>query len=122
MDRPWTPGPWWAVLTDDQPSILYRGLICTVQHSERMIAVATGERGEISGRAALPSEWEANAKLIAAAPEMADSLDPDSLDAVADELEVFVHSARILTLRGIAKRQRAALAKARGETMEPSHG
>jgi hypothetical protein len=103
MDRPWTPGPWFV-----RPTPTRAGL-------------AVIEDGRESGLFPITCEWS-EASLIAAAPEMADSLDPDSLDAVADELEVFVHSARILTLRGIAKRQRAALAKARGETMEPGHG
>ncbi len=45
-----------------------------------------------------------------------DAYDPDALEAIADELTEFHHSARADSLRVIAKRQRAAMAKARGES------
>lgn len=51
--------------------------------------------------------------LIEAFEAMGEALDPDTLDAVADEIGTeFKHSARADSLRGIAKRQRVALAKA----------
>ena len=53
--------------------------------------------------------------LIAAAPEMYEALDPDSLEAIADEIDCFEHSLRAHSLRVIAKQQRAALAKAEGQ-------
>jgi hypothetical protein len=58
---------------------------------------------------------EANARLIAAAPDMLAALDPDTLEAIANEIGgEFKHSARADSLRVIAKQQRAALAKATG--------
>lgn len=57
-------------------------------------------------------EDAANASLIAAAPEMFDTLDPDTLEAIADEIDCHEHSARAGSLRVIARRQRAAIAKA----------
>lgn len=59
-------------------------------------------------------EWEANSALISAAPELLESLDPDALDAIADELTEFRHSARADSLRVIARKQRVAIAKATG--------
>lgn len=62
-----TPGEWEAVLNDDprgQPVAYYRGLICTVEHGGRYLAVVA----KIG--CALPAQWEANARLIAAAPDL----------------------------------------------------
>jgi hypothetical protein len=47
---------------------------------------------------------------------LATALDPDTLEAIADEIcerdrDAFYHSARAGSLRGLARRQRAALAK-----------
>lgn len=57
-------------------------------------------------------EQVANGRLVSAAPDLLASLDPDTLDAIADEIDCPEHSARAHGLRGIAKRQRAAIAKA----------
>lgn len=40
------------------------------------------------------------------------SIDPETLEAIADEIQCFEHSARCQSLRGIAKRQHAAGARA----------
>lgn len=56
-----------------------------------------------------------NAQLIAAAPELLESIDPETLEAIAAEIETdFKHTARAGSLRLIAKAQRAAIAKATG--------
>lgn len=59
-------------------------------------------------------EMEANGRLIAAAPELFAACDPEILEAIADEIDCFEHSARASGLRLVAKRQRAAVAKAKG--------
>jgi hypothetical protein len=63
-----TPGPWEAVLADDprgQPVPYYRGLVALVENRLSVVAKC--------GYA--PKEhWEANASLIAAAPDMLTAL------------------------------------------------
>uniref|UniRef100_UPI0013D12C65 hypothetical protein n=1 Tax=Enterobacter cloacae TaxID=550 RepID=UPI0013D12C65 len=53
-----------------------------------------------------------------AAPDILATLDPETLEDIADEItngdRAFLHSARAGSLRSIAKRQRAAIAKADG--------
>lgn len=61
------------------------------------------------------SRDKAVADFVAAAPELLEALDPDTLDAIADEIDCHQHSARAHGLRSIAARQRAAIAKATGE-------
>jgi hypothetical protein len=46
--------------------------------------------------------------LFSAALELLESLDPETLEAIADEMNSHTHSARATSLRGIAKRQRIA--------------
>lgn len=65
-----TPGPWWAVIGDDQPVAYYRGVIGFVSTDPPM-AICTGPDGDKSGDiTAERSEWEANARLMALAPTM----------------------------------------------------
>lgn len=54
----------------------------------------------------------ANAQVAAAAPDLLDALDPETLEAIADELTEFKHSARAGSLRVIARKQREAITKA----------
>jgi hypothetical protein len=57
----------------------------------------------------------ATANILAASFEAIDALDPEILEAIADEIDCFEHSARSSSLRILAKRQRAVIAKAHGE-------
>jgi hypothetical protein len=61
-----TPRPWEAVTQDDprgQPSVMYRSLICTVEHApERYLAVVQEDGLTVSR-----DQWPANARLIPAA-------------------------------------------------------
>jgi hypothetical protein len=64
-----TPGPWEAVLNDDprgQPSPMYRSTICTVEHSGERCLTVVQQDGLTSSR----WQWVANARLIAAAPDL----------------------------------------------------
>ena len=47
--------------------------------------------------------------------ELLRSIDPDTLEAIADEIQCFEHSARCRSLRVLAKMQRAALARWEGK-------
>lgn len=68
-DTKFTPGPWWAAIGKDQPVPYYRGLVAVLS-SDPYISICTGETGDQSGRTCGGDEWEANAALIAAAPQM----------------------------------------------------
>lgn len=101
-----TPGPWEAVLPDDvrgQPVPYYRGLICCVSHEEPtgMLAVVTKD-----GSSVPKADWEANARLIAAAPDMLEAL----------KEVVRVHSYEITLL--VSDKVYAAIAKAEGQACE----
>lgn len=72
-EQGFTPGPWWACFAEDQPVAYYRGLVMYVS-SDPYITVCTGHEGDKSGRICAPDEWEANARLIAAAPELYEAL------------------------------------------------
>jgi hypothetical protein len=61
------------------------------------------------------AEDQANANLITSAPDLYDALDPDTLEVIAEEINCFAHSARAMSLSVIARKQRAALAKADGK-------
>ena len=95
-----TPGPW-HVEHDDQ---FGRSYVC---HPETVCTATTVCEIETPRR-------QADARLIAAAPELLAALDPDMLEAIADEIDCFEHSARSASLRVLAREQRAAIAKARG--------
>lgn len=93
-----TPGPWSVVYEHDergQPAPTYRGLVCILEVSpERRVSVVAEQ-----GRPALPDEVDANARLIAAAPEL--------LAACRDALKPFDG--------GTIDRIEAAIRKATGE-------
>ncbi|MFN7132244.1 MAG: hypothetical protein ACK4N5_09180, partial [Myxococcales bacterium] len=101
-----TPGPW-RVGRDG----------AVVADTDEGTHALRGDDAEFYGGALVAESIRpANINLIAAAPEMYEALDPDALEAIADEIgAAFEHSARADALRVIAKKQRAAIAKARGE-------
>ena len=61
----YTKGPWKAIIEEKQPVPYYKRLICTVEHGDEYKAVVA-ERSEVCNK----EEWEANARLMAAAPEL----------------------------------------------------
>ena len=70
-----TPGPWEAVLEDGprpQPVPYYRGLIALIHHSSEIDHLSVVTSGD---RLVPKTDWEANATLIAAAPDMAETLE-----------------------------------------------
>ena len=98
----WTPGPW-----------VSRGRYVGTPKHMSFIAECRDSHGCWS----TDYKSKANAHLIAAAPELADSIDVEALEAIADEIGVEgQHTARAHSLRIIAAKQRAALAKARGDS------
>jgi|GEM_PF-1034835 len=60
-------------------------------------------------------ETEANARLIAAAPDLLEAIDPDALDVSADQCQRAGLGAVATALRMMAENQRAAIAKATGQ-------
>jgi len=114
MSNAHTPGPWvltikpaehdadFTVAEIEQPrSVKYRGAVTRMQSAEHIYGI---------GR----EELIANARLIAAAPDMLEALKPFADLGVGSgpDDEVDAHSYRIL--RGAIRRARAALAKAEG--------
>lgn len=95
-----TPGPWNVTLS---------GLGATVWAGDERAPVIIADRGRE------PTDI-ADAYLISAAHDMCDAMDPETLEAIADEIDCFEHSARAAGLRSLAKRQRAAIAKVEGRS------
>jgi hypothetical protein len=76
--------------------------------------------GPGDGKHKYPTEEDyANARLYVKAPEMYASFDPDTLEAIADEIDCFEHSARAHALRVMAQRQRELLAEIEGHPIAP---
>ena len=107
-DMSHSPGPWEAILDDDprgQPSPMYRGLIALVERSpERTLGVVAKNHD------AARDHWAANAKLIAAAPELLEAL----RGLLAHEIYANEgnQEARITVPLEVIEAARAALAKA----------
>lgn len=119
----WTPGPW--IVDWDWPNNKVRGhsaisgAVGRPKEHRAMAQVVTMLDGETY------REGEANARLISAAPDMAEALqelltacledfgDPD--DGWSDNESVAVGERSPITF-GMLRRARSALAKARGET------
>ena len=89
----------------------FKGIVALLKHSGEDDDVAI-----ILDRDEPAYDYEANAHMLAASWEMFDSIDPETLEAIADEIgSEFHNSARADSLRIIARKQRAAIAKALGE-------
>lgn len=108
----WTEGPWEVAesFSDDA--------CCDIQNM-RGVRIASILCQNDHSSSADTDEQEANARLIAASPEMAELLEEsEMLEAIADEIDCFEHSARAEGLRSLAKRQRALLRRIKGSTLE----
>lgn len=84
MGTPWTKGPWWANTSEDQPVPMYAGLVAYISLNPP-ITVCAGAAGDKNGPIVSPEEWPANARLIAAAPEMA-----EGYETVCDLLQLYL--------------------------------
>lgn len=105
--RKYTPGPWsWR-----------EGLVgYSITNAIGMLALAFGE-SDINWKSSgvIGDECEGNARAIAAVPELIESLDPRTLQAIADAIKNSPdpHAAKYAeNLRELARRQFDALAKA----------
>lgn len=82
------------------------------QQHEAVVFVDSGRLVALAGPAGEP-ESQRFAKLFAGAQALVDSLDPETLEAIAEEISgrggYFNHSARADSLRVLARKQRAAL-------------
>jgi hypothetical protein len=106
-ETPWTPGPWWVGRNE-------RSVVCNTEIPEWHTADSVEYYG---GHLVAESMAPANARLIAAAPELAEALEkllrkvdqfiemPDGMSAAAGR-----------ALDEATDAARAALAKAKGET------
>jgi hypothetical protein len=66
-----TPGPWMVAPSDKPPAPMYSGIVAIVADSPGLYVVL----GDGHARTRVqPDEWPANARLIAAAPALADAL------------------------------------------------
>lgn len=104
-----TPGPWRYIDATKEASMQYAQKFVIIAGDKQISSFSWNDS---SRRFPTKDQSQANARLISAAPDLLDALEPDILDAIAIEIDCFEHSARAASLRGIAKRQRAALAKA----------
>ena len=62
----YTPGPWQAIIDDDQPQIICQDIIALVENDEKRKVTVFQQYG----RTVTEKEQIPNAKLIAAAPEL----------------------------------------------------
>jgi hypothetical protein len=106
-DKKWTPGPW--VVT----GVEYDDVRIETLHPMPEASHAYGDQTIVGS-----SEWtyleDANARLIAAAPDLYDALEAaeESIVAFAEDMGVYGYSGASDVLAQV----RAAMAKARGES------
>ena len=103
-----TPGPWEAILDNDprgQPSPMYRGLVALVERSPERTLGVVAKNHDVT-----KDNWAANAKLIAAAPDLLEAL----RGLLAHEVYTYEGNleARITVPQDAIEAARAALAKA----------
>ncbi len=118
LNKPkWTPGPWKVEHTEYDVEYTYH--YSTIYDQKGRHLFSSGTHNANIGL----EEEQATAHLIAAAPELDDACEPDTLDRTADYFDGLdnpdgdnFHKAFIAHLRRLAKLQRAAKAKARGES------
>jgi hypothetical protein len=97
-----TPGPWHAVAApNDQPSLLYAGIISTLFYSPDHYVSVFSDTPLGEGGDSLLEECQANARLIAAAPLMFEALqkameqmEADDHPAACDVPDCWVEAAR----------------------------
>jgi|SRR5699024_4431295 len=104
-----TPGPW--RLSSQSPRIIQKD--CRDTGSDHGFLIASSMGRDDSGFYASESEADANAHLIAAAPELFEAL--DTLVSVVG-LTAFKYAEQRAVLQEAADQSIAALAKARGES------
>lgn len=114
MSAKHTPGPWRIAHPEDLADKY--GVDLLVRTDKRRVAIGLGpERGEPGSAIA---ETDANARLIAAAPEMFEALERAAAHLPSDE-EILDYAAcndgRAMASASAARAVRAAIAKARGE-------
>lgn len=101
-----TPGPWEAVFRDDErelPQMMYVGLVADISDSIKVRAASVVTDGRVSWEA----EWAANARLIAAAPDLL----AVTRELLEDHCRIEPHHEDVCAL---CKRARAAISKAEG--------
>lgn len=99
-----TPGPWRSTGIEYEPEV---GWFVREDGDGRYMAVAT-----IRSTYRNAVEIEANARLIAAAPDLLEALDPDTLELAADQCARSGLNAVATALRMMGSNQQAAIAKA----------
>ena len=62
----YTPGPWKAIIDNNQPQIFYKVIIALLENNEKRKVTVVQEHG----RAVTEEEQVPNARLIAAAPKL----------------------------------------------------
>lgn len=114
-----TPGPWRIDVNGSENwSVDYEG------PSSTFMTICAQGRREPVGFAVEPTAWgsdeeiEANARLIAAAPDLLEALEPEFMDAVAAVLDANNCHATAGSVRNYAIKQRAALSRATGDRPE----